>query len=376
MYENADVLVISKLEIKNFRGLENVSFSGLSRVNLISGRNGVGKTSVLEALYLFAAPNWPDPINAISGTRGMSLPSVDDLFLDLFLDFDVRKSFAINALDLQKGKSNELNGYIRPRARVSMPQGAVGAEPEFPLPDGVTRTASNQELVFHRINSDETETESSAWLTRYSFPGPQPFQFDDRIEGRSDPVEDPMPTYFLSHRVPLAQTWASLFGQMQRDGSDDEIIELLASIEPRIRSVLPIPGSKGVDIYAKIDGMRPALPIALVGEGLNRAFQLAVLTRFVRNGLLLIDEIENGIHFRSLGTMFSQLYELAERFNVQIFAVTHSNECVDAARTAIGATETRGLSYYRLGREKGKVRAHHFDIDKLNRAHDAHMEVR
>ncbi len=368
--------MITQLEIRNFRGLEDITFPRLSRINLISGRNGVGKTSVLEALFLFAAPYWPDSINVVSGNRGMLPRSFDDIFGDLFSNFDSDRSIEINSHDNRYDQPHQLNVYLRQRSRVSLPSGALMRDQEFPLPDGVTRTASNEELVFHRVNHNGSETESSAWLTRYAYPGPQPMQFDDRIEGRSDELADSIPTYYLSHRVPLAQTWASLFGQMQRDGSDDEILDLLGSIEPRIRSVLPIPGSNGVDIYAKIEGMRPALPIALIGEGLNRAFQLAVLTRYVRNGILLIDEIENGLHFRSLPLMLSQLNRLAERFDVQIFAVTHSDECVDAARVAIGTTDSRGLSYYRLGREKGKVKAHHFNIDKLDRAHEFGMEVR
>ena len=336
----------------------------------------MGKTSVLEALFLFASPYWPDSINVVSGNRGMLPRSFDDIFGDLFSNFDSERSVEITAYDSQHDQPHELNVYVRQRSRVSLPSGGSVRDQEFPLPDGVTRTASNEELVFHRVNHNRSETESSAWLTRYAYPGPQSMQFDDRIEGRTDELVDPISTYYLSHRVPLAQTWASLFGQMQRDGSDDEILDLLGSIEPRIRSVLPIPGSNGVDIYAKIDGIRTALPIALIGEGLNRAFQLAVLTRYVRNGMLLIDEIENGIHFRSLPLMFSQLHKLAERFKVQIFAVTHSDECVDAARVAIGSTESRDLSYYRLGRKNGRIKAYHFDIDKLDRAHASHMEVR
>ena len=368
--------MITELRIKNFRGLEDVSFSGLSRVNLISGRNGVGKTSVLEALYLFLAPNWPEPLNTIAGNRGLFPLSSDDLFEDLFTDFDSEQDFRIWVSQSDQSTHDHVRACVRKRLRVSLPSSGTGRDEGFAAPDGVTRVGSDHELVFDRSNQTTLVNRSTAWLTRYSYPGPQSTIVDDRIEGQSDKIFDQVPIHYLSHRVPAAQAWGGLFGQMQREGSDDEILDLLRSIEPRVRQVLPIPGSNGLDIYVKIDGMRPALPISLIGEGLNRVFQLAVLTRSVRNGILLIDEIENGLHFRSLPQMFSSLYELADMFDVQVFAVTHSDECVQAAREAIGNTDDRGLAYYRLGREKDGVKAHHFDIDKLDRAHEFHMEVR
>ena len=268
--------------------------------------------------------------------------------------------------------------YFCADGKSAVSQAPIPADPMVSIPDGISRTASEFELVFKHRTKDGFTDESSAWLTRYVVQGQIPPRYDDRIE-ISTPSQEPhrvTPVYYLSPHVATSQLWATWYGALQRDGSDADIIDLLKTIEPRVVDIVPISRSNRVDMYAKIGGSRQAFPLALIGQGLNRVFELAVLTRYAQGGILLIDEIENGLHFRSLPAMFERLYELAVRFNVQVFAVTHSDECVEAARVAIGATESRELAYYRLGRENGRVHAHHFDIDKLDRARAAHMEVR
>lgn len=53
-------LILDSLEIRNFRGLQELRIERLGRVNLIVGKNNVGKTSVLEALRLYANPGSPE----------------------------------------------------------------------------------------------------------------------------------------------------------------------------------------------------------------------------------------------------------------------------------------------------------------------------
>ena len=370
--------MITNLKIRNFRGIGRVSLAGLARINLISGRNGVGKTSVLEAIYLISAPQAHDPITAINDVRGITPPSVDDLFADAFTNFDNGLTISIGAEYGLGHQTGELHIFLRERTERSVARRNATGQSASILGSS-DRSASQFEVVFERRHPDGLVTESTVWLSSRVPIGRQSGESEERIEVyapynnqlRADPV------YYLSPAGLRSQAiWSTLFGQLQRDGSDTDILDLLRTIEPRIQSVVPITSRNGVVVHAKIAGMRQAMPLALVGEGLNRVFQLGVLTRSAQGGTLLIDEIENGLHFRSLPEMFSNLFELATRFDVQVFAVTHSDECVDAARQAMGQTKMPSLSYYRLGREKAGVQAHHFDIDKLDRAHEFGMEVR
>lgn len=50
---------ISTLGIEGFRALRQLKIEGLGRVNLLTGRNNTGKSSVLEALRILAADASP-----------------------------------------------------------------------------------------------------------------------------------------------------------------------------------------------------------------------------------------------------------------------------------------------------------------------------
>jgi AAA15 family ATPase/GTPase len=45
--------MITGIEIKGFKGLEHLFIPRLSRINLVGGKNNAGKTSLLEAVFLF-----------------------------------------------------------------------------------------------------------------------------------------------------------------------------------------------------------------------------------------------------------------------------------------------------------------------------------
>ncbi len=372
--------LISSITIKNFRGLEDIKIDELAQINLISGRNGVGKTSILEAIYLLHLPFSPAEITVLNSVRGLPASNFDDMFKDIFAKFDNEQRILLKAVDsaTEPNSDIDLEIFLRHR-REGVVVGSNPTTQNGSSSDGIVRIPSEFELVFRYSNARIGQpTESTAWITRSVDTGQPNLPFDDRLEYRfSDqkPVYWP-PARYLSPRVGSSQFWANWFGELQREGSDAEILSMLQTVEPRISSVVPISTPGRIDMYAQLEGMRQRVPLALIGQGLNKAFEMAVLTRYAQGGILLIDEIENGLHFRSLPNMFNRLYELAELFNVQIFAVTHSDECLNAARATIGLTETRSLSYYRIGRVQNGVEAHRFDIDSLDEAHEFHMEIR
>ena len=93
-------------------------------------------------------------------------------------------------------------------------------------------------------------------------------------------------------------------------------------------------------------------------------------------GLLLIDEIENGLHYSVQGEMFSILLDLAQSFNVQIFATTHSDECIKAANQAFAKQTQQEFAYYRLEQINEEIKAVAFDSEMLETAIARNMEMR
>ena len=93
----------------------------------------------------------------------------------------------------------------------------------------------------------------------------------------------------------------------------------------------------------------------------------------VQNGALLVDEIENGLHYAALPDVWRAVSKAAERFNVQVFATTHSFECVQAAHTALGPD---GFRLHRLDTVGGRTRCVTYDDDAIEGVVRHNLEFR
>ena len=172
------------------------------------------------------------------------------------------------------------------------------------------------------------------------------------------------------------QTIASRFGELQLKGKDAEILSILRPLEPRLKGLIPITIRNATVIHANIEGSNRPIPIQLLGEGLNRMFNLALAMGTATGGLLLIDEIENGLHHTVLPEVFATLLEMARTFDVQVFATTHSAECIRAAHEALKEADQHEAAFYRLQRINGEIKAVGFDKEMLDTAIFHEMEVR
>ena len=94
-----------------------------------------------------------------------------------------------------------------------------------------------------------------------------------------------------------------------------------------------------------------------------------------KDGLLLIDEIENGLHYTIQAEVWRFIFRVAASLNVQVFATTHSSDCVAAFQAAASESAEDGV-LIRLSRRDDRVRAVELDEDELEIAVDNKIEVR
>ncbi len=112
-----------------------------------------------------------------------------------------------------------------------------------------------------------------------------------------------------------------------------------------------------------------------MGGGFLSVLAYAILTADLEGGLVLIDEIENGVHYSAHRTLWKALYELCSETGAQVVATTHSQECIEAARAVIPAD---AFLVHRLDRDmkSGHIRVESLDADMLQSASDMGLEVR
>ena len=234
--------------------------------------------------------------------------------------------------------------------------------------------------MFEYSHDDGLEYISRAWwvadqLMPAGFAGPA--LAGEGIVQERQRVRNRASTTFIPavHRENL-QAIASRFSTAQLQGHVDKILALINLLEPRLKGLTLITIKDMPVIHAYLEGMQRPIPTQLLGEGLNRMLGFALSMEQASGGMMLIDEIENGLHYRVQGEVFSVLLELAKAFDVQIFATTHSRECIVAAHQALNREGHREFAYYRLDRRGKEIKAVSYDVEMLDTSIEFGMGIR
>ena len=117
------------------------------------------------------------------------------------------------------------------------------------------------------------------------------------------------------------------------------------------------------------------VPLRTFGDGVNRLFGIVLSLCNAKNGVLLVDEFENGLHHSVQASIWSTIFRLASDLNVQVFATSHSEDCVHAFQQAAAESPEDGV-LVRLTRRGDQVFPTEFDEDELAIATRNDIEVR
>ena len=118
------------------------------------------------------------------------------------------------------------------------------------------------------------------------------------------------------------------------------------------------------------------MPLKSMGDGMTRIFHIILALVNARNGFLLVDEFENGLHWSVHPKLWNIIFRLAEDLNVQVFVTTHSQDCIRGFHAIWKEQEEKG-SFYRLDPDSdmgARVTAYH--CETLSDALEMDVEVR
>ena len=168
----------------------------------------------------------------------------------------------------------------------------------------------------------------------------------------------------------------TLVGNAHRKRQGEEKLQtLLKQVDLRISKIRIDPGADGNQVIVDI-GLSELIPISQVGQGVYRL--VGILAEIIGESpqILLIDEIENGLHHSVMRQVWKGLAEIAERLNVQIFATTHSGECLMAAHQAFEDRSKYDFAVIQLFRNEDGVQGRVLDQDLIKAAETADIELR
>jgi ABC-type multidrug transport system ATPase subunit len=102
------------------------------------------------------------------------------------------------------------------------------------------------------------------------------------------------------------------------------------------------------------------------GDAMRRSVLLAAtLPTLKGGGLLLIDEVETGIHVSALGRVFSWLITSARKLGVQVLVTTHSLEALDALAAAPATGSADEVVAFNLAQREDRTECKRFAGDLL-----------
>jgi len=350
--------------IKNFRCFRDLTLEPLARVNLIAGMNNVGKTALLEALFLHIGPNNPDlslRINAIRGIERLPMDA-EEIWGWLFFRKNTKEAIELTSVG-QDGEQRTL------RIRLEGPQESEIISPVAPprIEGSLTTLSRHGGLVMEYGDSSGQIGTSRAFIT---------------IDGTETKLQierarlAPLPVgVFSTTRQRFPREDAERFSSLERVGREREVLNALQILEPHLRrlAVLTIGGMSM--IHGDI-GIGELVPLPIMGEGMVRLVSVVLAIANAPHGTVLIDEIENGLHYSVMMDVWKAIAYAARQADAQVFATTHSWECIQAAHLAFESTGTYDFCLHRLDRLDGDIQAVTYDQAKLGTAIMTDLEVR
>ena len=363
----------TSFSIENFRLFEQLTVEPLARVNLIAGQNNAGKTALLEAIWLLSHPATPRQALRISTWRESIDYSRGSFYADLFYQFNAEKTISIQGTEEQISDPKALT--IKRQYRAQQPlfdlSADLGSEPGD---DDASEFDFENELIFDYCEGDNASSHTSAWLD--SERGSGRWRPMLRESGRS-PANQTYRCVFENSKVRWnTRLLAANLGKAEIEGTLPLIEDVIRLLEPRLKRLTTIADNRGVpSIYADIGAGR-LYPMSIMGDGTKRILALCLSFLGARRGTILVDEIENGLHYDVLTDVWQNLGRLARDFDVQVFATTHSYECIVAANAAFTELESDDLHLHRLYRRDGRVKAVTYSKEALNTNIEYYWELR
>lgn len=354
--------MIRFVTLSNFRGFERLRVGPLERVSLILGRNNVGKTSLLEALFLLSGPTNPELPLRLSGLRGVMQfrNDAEEMWGWLFHRKKSKQTIELVA-DLPAGRSRTLTLSMSETRTVRFkPKNA-----NKPKPQRVTASTEEQlnELQMY-YRSEEGKSYRTAALVR-----------DTSLEFRRDePLR--LPTcIFITGRSGYTEENAERFSRLEEVGKEGDLIPPLRVLEPRLKRLAVLVTASGPVIHGDL-GLGHMVPIHFMGEGIGRLLTILLAMASCPKGLALVDEIEMGLHYSAMVEAWRAIGELARQYDVQVVATTHNHECIRAGHEVFSEQNPSNFCVHRLERVGELIEATEFTTGMMETALAAGLEVR
>jgi len=369
--------MISSIRIEGYRGLESFEMNGLGRINLLVGTNNSGKTSVLEAIYLLASMGDPAALWQVLLQRGERLLATRSISGDR-----APEPFELDPSHLFTGHDARLGSVIRIAANHQpLPRTIEFAMAEAPRRDvpGVLGAGGERDPTLQPVLrvTDKGNSKQAPVLVALSWTGGVAFSAMEPAHRLHQRAITASPVRFLSAESLSADELVAMWNNIALTPTEGVVLKALQFLDgdiERIAAQTTFQATRS-GFIVKRKGSEQPVPIGSMGDGMWRMLAMSIAITQCKGGTLLIDEIDTGLHYTVMSRMWTLIYDAAQEFDVQVFATTHSYDCVYSLaqiRSQIDAQNT--VTVQRI--EPGKKRSVPYDEEDISVAASRNIEVR
>jgi AAA15 family ATPase/GTPase len=341
--------MLEALHIQGFRLFDEFKVDNLARVNLIVGKNNVGKSSLLEAVYLLVNQTSPKVLFELLDMRGEVSYSNELLTSG---GYEIAHLFFGH--QLQNGSTIQIEGSGEKKLSLAIAYFSRWEQMANEIANGQMRRQHSSSL---RFTYDDLISDLAVFG-----------ELIDRKQRLYDDVAvSPSRSSYITATGVGYDQLARLWDRITLTPKEDVVITMLQVLDANVERIsFQSRQTSKSGILVKHEGEERPIPLGSMGDGMYRVLTIAVAMANSENGYLLVDEIDTGLHYGTISDMWRLVFETAARLNIQVFATTHSWDCVESFAEALDMQPDEDAgALFRLERQNGHIAAVRYSAEEL-----------
>ena len=296
--------MIEELEIVKYKGFKNLKLNNLSQINIISGENNIGKTALLEILFLSEDISWG--ASKLCALQSFSLLAESRDTTEHRIKKYLRNiDFSIEIETDDNCKGDDLSMSIKYKSVFHLNE----------IEEKKIKEDFNQDYQEFLIGYREKKLYIEP-ITNVS------------LENKY------IRNIYINSSKPMNKSLVKLYSKIQSKGIQHKFLSYLKLLDKDIEWIEPQLLDDEMLLRINLNNPERSLVSSELGEGTNRYIEILATLLSNSGGTVFIDEVENGIHYTKLYDIWKAIIEIVEKEEIQLFVTTHDRESIEALNRA------------------------------------------
>jgi AAA15 family ATPase/GTPase len=337
---------IREIKIQRYKSLQNFQADGFARINLIGGKNNVGKTAFMEALYL------------ISNLQDFYQKENEDLEREK-LYFEIIKSFI--SLQINRYGVDFLLSWIADTVSLNS-----FSNFEIEIPKKYKLLVEDNIVSPNRFQKYNYWNDGFFEIYKY-----EKNKYFYRLKEKKNAMPEVGFYKFVTMCSNNQTNIRKLLSKIKKDDKNDELNGYLFKLFNISKIDMTDEDVLLFDIEKK------SYRLSEYGDGVKNFINIILTILYDKERVVFLDEIENGVHYTKFDAMWKIIFQLSKENGVQIFATTHSKELIESYARVSKELQDESVSYIKMTQlDDGNIMAGVRDYEMLQSSIENSHEVR